>query len=190
LGRSGRKDELLHRQTTCTPITILVHSNRQSEISIFLALPEPLEDTERQWEEDAKLSQVTKAVKKIMDTLKLSACLQKWQDWGHNRKRIEVDAEVDEFLMKTANSLIRKAKLDKLSVTENVFPYDVTSYEVVFRQARKWDDISPGRYYTDSRTLIGDAPISKVYALTSNQANRYFAFIRSLGDSRVEEVGE
>jgi hypothetical protein len=173
-------------------ITVLLRSNRQSGISIFLALPEPFEETERNWEEDAKLSQVTKAVKKIMDTINFPACLQELQDWqdsARNFKRIEADAEVEEFLMQTANSLIRKAKLNKLSVGGNGLPCDVTSYDIVFRQAKEWDDISPGRHYADFKTLIRDSPY-RGYALASAQVDRYFRLIRSLGGSRVEEVEE
>jgi len=120
-----------------------------------------------------------------MDTVKLSACLMKWKDRAQNSKKIELDAEVDEFLMKTANSLMGKFKLSRLSVTGNGLPCDVIPYDVVFRQAKNWDDITPRRRYSDPKTLIEDPPSTKTYSLTSNQADRYLAFVKSLGDRKA-----
>jgi hypothetical protein len=110
--------------------------------------------------------------------LKLSACLERW--------KINVESgDVDEFVMKVANSVMGECKLDKLSLMGNRSPYTV-----VFRQAKKWDDIIQGHHYADPKTLIEDAPCSRSYKLPSWSGRQYSALSGSVRGSRVLEARE
>ena len=140
----------------------------------MLALPE-VEEASQYWAKASNRAAVMQTVKKIMDSVQLSACLKFWRPSAKTRQK--VGAGVDEFLMKTANSLMKELELSVEGIRT-----------VVFRQAKIWDGIIPGHRYADPKTLIENSP-SRYYTTTTPQTNRYLALTDSLREARVKKSG-
>lgn len=175
-------------------ITALIHldraTDRNSGISIMLAFPAPSEEATNYWAKALNRSQVAEHIGKIVNTLNLPACRHQSIQWMHRARDSEGIAKEEEWLTRTANSLVAKFKFNEISGAGQSF-----RYKTVFRQAREWDDVINGhRYAKRSRysmqtTLLHTSP-RRHYELDAKQADRVFEKIKSLESSGRKKPGE
>jgi hypothetical protein len=167
-------------------ITVLLHLDQETGISIMLALPELYDQSQgprRNWAEESNRTHVTDTVEEIMNTLKLSACLHESILRKSRAQNTEELQEEEEFLVKVANTLAEKFKLNNPSeIGENHVPHDV-----VFRQASAWADIVTGERHANQHTLFRDWS-SRRHALPPAQGNQIFEQIGSLSGTTREEI--
>lgn len=153
-------------------VTVLLHVDQDSNISISLALPNPWGETTSHWANEAKRSPVMKSVEGLMDTLKLSNCLEKSVK---GKAKTFLREEEEEFLMKTANSLTGLFGMNKLPVEDEELTYDVN-----FRRAQHWEQIETGHHDEKPGDLIRLSESKGHYALPTKQAKRIYEKIKAL----------
>jgi len=161
-------------------ITVLLNLDRETGISIMVAFPELLDRSTNPapyWAKASNRSHVKDLVETIMNTLNLSACLHESIMRKSRARNTEEFKEEEEFLIKAANTLTEKFKLNEPSaVGENR-----VSHNVVFRQASAWDNIVAGEHHVNQKTLFRDWSTRR-HALPPAQGNQIFEKISSLGD--------
>jgi hypothetical protein len=127
-------------------VTLLLHLDK-TDISITLALPAPYEESSVFWANDSNRSHVMGTVEKVMNSLNLPSHLDvpTLPDYGIQRSE-----DNEERLMKAANTLAKRLKLNKISVAGQEHPFDL-----VFRRATvKEEDIMTGYRYDKYHTLV------------------------------------
>jgi hypothetical protein len=173
--------------TAANVITILLHLDPETGISVMLALPERCKrgkDPTGYWANKSIRSYVTDAVEKIMITCNLSACLHESILQTDRAQTEEENDDDEEYLMKAANTLMEGFNLNKLELT---IAGNSVLYDVVVRRARAWDDIVTRERHANQKTLVRDLT-SRRHTLPMKKGDRIVAQISSLGDSRVDEA--